>query len=239
MKWPAFAIAMVAFASSPAHAATVLYGADFENGAPNGWRGDVTSVTTAPAGQKFLGLFERKPDPANPNAPQGVPVYSTLNLATAGYTSLKVTFDLYAINGLDGDNFFSFAAQNSELLNASFSNIFPYPQTYGGPDSPGGTGSDPALFGALGYSPQMFDDYTYHLSFFVPVTSSMTSFRLGGRSSSFGDGAFGVDNFKVEGFTSAAVPEPATWAMMIMGFSLIGGSMRAARRQQLGRLARA
>jgi PEP-CTERM motif len=36
-----------------------------------------------------------------------------------------------------------------------------------------------------------------------------------------------------------AVPEPATWAMMIGGFGLVGGSMRAARRRQRAGLAAA
>lgn len=30
----------------------------------------------------------------------------------------------------------------------------------------------------------------------------------------------------------AAVPEPATWAMMIGGFGMVGGAMRSARRKQ-------
>ena len=32
----------------------------------------------------------------------------------------------------------------------------------------------------------------------------------------------------------AAVPEPATWAMMLLGFGAIGGAMRASRRKQRG-----
>ena len=36
--------------------------------------------------------------------------------------------------------------------------------------------------------------------------------------------------FSMSGVTSA-VPEPATWAMMIVGFGLVGGSMRVSRRK--------
>jgi hypothetical protein len=32
--------------------------------------------------------------------------------------------------------------------------------------------------------------------------------------------------------SASAVPEPATWAMMIGGFGMVGGSMRSARRKQ-------
>ena len=33
-------------------------------------------------------------------------------------------------------------------------------------------------------------------------------------------------------WTRSAVPEPATWAMMLLGFGLIGGAMRSAKRRQ-------
>jgi hypothetical protein len=33
-------------------------------------------------------------------------------------------------------------------------------------------------------------------------------------------------------FAASAVPEPATWAMMIGGFGMVGGAMRSARRKQ-------
>lgn len=67
--------------------------------------------------------------------------------------------------------------------------------------------------------------------------------------------ALAVDRFTLSGFTTAgnfpeffaigelnvngtaaivngAVPEPATWAMMILGFGFVGGTMRTARRRQ-------
>lgn len=40
--------------------------------------------------------------------------------------------------------------------------------------------------------------------------------------------AFGVDDFNIGNI--AAVPEPATWAMMIAGFGMIGFAMRSRRR---------
>jgi hypothetical protein len=33
-------------------------------------------------------------------------------------------------------------------------------------------------------------------------------------------------NFRVTTADAAAVPEPASWAMMISGFGLVGGAMR-------------
>jgi hypothetical protein len=44
-----------------------------------------------------------------------------------------------------------------------------------------------------------------------------------------------ADNFGAITFDIAAasgVPEPATWAMMLIGFGLAGGAMRSAKRRQ-------
>lgn len=64
-------------------------------------------------------------------------------------------------------------------------------------------------------------------SFLAGGTSGTLSFA----SDSSGDCCFGpaLDNVSI-----AAVPEPATWAMMITGFGLVGGAMR---RRNAGKLA--
>jgi len=61
---------------------------------------------------------------------------------------------------------------------------------------------------------------------------------LGAGSYSFkviGDGGGGLPaGFGVRLDTiSSAVPEPATWAMLIVGFGLVGGTMRSTRRRQV------
>ncbi len=234
MKFVAAAFTFLTVMSAPAQASVVLYSEDFQSGVANGWTGDVTTVATAPnlapdgSAYKFLGLFEREEDE---NFPQGYPVFSSLNVGTSGFGKVTVSFDLYAIDGLDGDNFFSFDADGTNYLNASFSN-FVYTQSYGGPNSPAGTGSDPNAVDRFGY-PFQFGDRTYRMSFLVPVSSQNTTFRLGGRASSYGGGAFGVDNFKVVGMSVGAVPEPATWAMLLVGFGLVGGAMRSDRRRKV------
>lgn len=43
---------------------------------------------------------------------------------------------------------------------------------------------------------------------------------------------FGIDNVRFDGVQSA-VPEPATWATMLLGFGLIGGAMRYRRRPKV------
>jgi hypothetical protein len=42
-----------------------------------------------------------------------------------------------------------------------------------------------------------------------------------------------VDNIRVAPLGASAVPEPASWAMMIAGFSAVGGAMRCRRRKAL------
>lgn len=44
------------------------------------------------------------------------------------------------------------------------------------------------------------------------------------------DDGLGVDNFRAEAVTLAAVPEPATWTMMIAGFGFVGGALRRRKR---------
>jgi len=56
---------------------------------------------------------------------------------------------------------------------------------------------------------------------------SSFSWKPGTASSGF----IQVDNINVSLPAAAAVPEPATWAMMLGGFGLIGGTMRKTRRR--------
>jgi hypothetical protein len=59
---------------------------------------------------------------------------------------------------------------------------------------------------------------TYSFSFTAPSASTELRFKVDGVTNSV-DGI--LDNVGV-----AAVPEPATWLMMILGFGMVGGAMR-------------
>ena len=50
------------------------------------------------------------------------------------------------------------------------------------------------------------------------------------------DDGLGIDNFSMSASLAPvpAVPEPATWAMMIAGFGMIGGTMRHRKRTTVG-----
>lgn len=56
--------------------------------------------------------------------------------------------------------------------------------------------------------------------------SNITSFSFVTSGSQFGENTIQTDNWNYTLSAAGAVPEPATWAMMILGFGLIGGAMR-------------
>lgn len=58
------------------------------------------------------------------------------------------------------------------------------------------------------------------------VRWSVTDIDRAGVSS---DDGLGVDDFRLSASVAAAVPEPATWAMMIGGFGVVGGALRRRR----------
>lgn len=90
-------------------------------------------------------------------------------------------------------------------------------------DLPGGIVYNPGSSGGLVYMP---------ISGGGSSGGSSSGGSSGGTGSSGGGSSGGGDTPPV-----SAVPEPATWAMMILGFGLLGGSMR--RQSRKVRLARA
>lgn len=58
------------------------------------------------------------------------------------------------------------------------------------------------------------------------VRWSVTDIDPAGVSS---DDGLGIDDFRLSASVAAAVPEPATWAMMIGGFGVVGGALRRRR----------
>ncbi|OBX19716.1 hypothetical protein A9995_03890 [Erythrobacter sp. QSSC1-22B] len=65
----------------------------------------------------------------------------------------------------------------------------------------------------IGYDPDVNNTYSVNLT---SGSNSLTTYAK------LGTGAV----------TTAAVPEPSTWAMMLLGFGFVGGAMRSAKRQQ-------
>jgi hypothetical protein len=99
-------------------------------------------------------------------------------------------------------------------------------------------GFDLAGFNNLSQSAVIINGQTYGFNQLFPrdgffgVVSDTPFTTVELRTTGFrGTDGFGVDNVTFSA-TAAAVPEPATWAMMIGGFGIVGGAMRSARRRK-------
>jgi len=72
----------------------------------------------------------------------------------------------------------------------------------------------------------------------TPIFSDFTNLAVTGGTFQFNPNGFGFGDSpntlsaSYTAGTTGAVPEPATWAMMILGLGLVGGALRARRRQE-------
>jgi hypothetical protein len=86
-----------------------------------------------------------------------------------------------------------------------------------------GTAVAASFFSAPGGEPD--------LVFFTGLPAGAGSNSLTVRGTNGGNGSFG-GSLSFTPATVAAIPEPATWAMMLGGFGMVGGAMRARRRKE-------
>lgn len=68
------------------------------------------------------------------------------------------------------------------------------------------------------------------VNFTTSLTGVSTAFTSDSVSFFFTDQALPAETYLSATFSTAAVPEPATWALMIFGFGAIGGAMRRQRK---------
>jgi PEP-CTERM motif len=88
----------------------------------------------------------------------------------------------------------------------------------------GGTGT---LLGTTSVSWLATDSFPAFKTLSFSSTSAFLSVKFIGGSTAFPNSVF-YDNFTASAV--AAVPEPATWAMMLFGFGLVGSALRSRRR---------
>ena len=212
-------------------AASTVYSNDFSANTNGFTMSGTAAVYTAPNSESFIGGLT-----------QGAG--ASLTLDTTGLSSITVNFDLYGILSIDGsnggtgpDSFRLSVGGGPVLLDETFSNFSFQNQTYG-PNAldPGRTGSDTGIYGHLGYEyvgyPGDGLDTTYHLSFtFAPTGNSTVLNFVGLSTQALSDEYFGIDNVVVT--TPGGVPEPATWAMMLLGFAGVGAMVRRSRASAL------
>jgi hypothetical protein len=148
------------------------------------------------------------------------------------HTHLRLKFDLAFIDSwdsLDGAPapdilFVDFAGQSYQwTVNTASGTIFDV-----GPGTVVSTGIN---FGYNGWA-----DTVVRYEFLFPHTASdfTLSIRFGGPGFQGGfDESWGIDNFALSAIVDSGgggvVPEPATWAMMIAGFGLVGAALRRRR----------
>jgi hypothetical protein len=131
---------------------------------------------------------------------------------------------------------FTAAVADTYLLNGNFSRLDPFVTPNGGQD-----GVLASIFKGSGstYTSLYSNVLTGSLGSSVGFTGLSTSLAAGdyidfvvNRRTAFNTDSTGLQATISFGAVAGAVPEPATWAMMIVGFGLIGGAMR--RRSGLG-----
>jgi hypothetical protein len=155
----------------------------------------------------------------------------------------EVSFTFNAAAGagtaaFDVDGFLSIDGFNSccdDIFNLDVNNVLTYSASF----ALGGVGSNRVFIAPAGatQNPVSFGPFEGgRATISVPLTlaqgSNTLTFRYTGFPQGTADEAFGISNLVVSGNAIiSGVPEPATWAMMIGGFGMVGGAMRSARRK--------
>lgn len=235
-KLPTLVTAAALGLAQPA-VAQVVFSTDFEIGQPSQITGlgSVQSTQALPAGTFGAQHFY------NDTTQTGNGGATLLTLTGLGaHSTLSLTFDFVAWNSWDGTgssfpsgDFFEILLDGTLLASIS-------PNNASGTLSIAGPAvliAGPAPYGYGDSAPFFNRDTAYAVNVSNFAHSSATAaftFRVNGNGWQGGtDEAFGLDNIVVSipDRITGAVPEPATWAMMIAGFGLIGAHLRRRRRR--------
>jgi len=209
---------------APAQAAEQLvWSVNFDNGSLAGIAGPFGSDTrTIAAGGGGIVLAQSLPGFGTRylrNTGRGTTSFQVSGLDA--HDSLRLTFDLALIDSWD--------RPNDTRWGPDFLYVTIGDTNYTwAPDWPG------TLVGRGHYAANgQWQDSVYRHSFLIPHFADSFSFsiRAGGAGYQGGnDESWGIDNVSLY---ANAVPEPATWGMLIAGFGLIGASLRRQRRARV------
>ncbi|RYG88448.1 MAG: PEP-CTERM sorting domain-containing protein [Alphaproteobacteria bacterium] len=184
-------------AAAPANAAIVA-SEDFEAGA-TGWTDNKTETPGANSGAftRHLGRH-------------GAGATTSKTFALSGTQSIvNVSFDWYRLDSWDGEQFFATITDGTNTSVSSSQGFF----FDGGPDNI--------------YNPSWTDRKTNIAFGFATTASAITLTFSSTLDQDFTDESWGVDNLMItDNSLPGGVPEPSTWAMMILGFGVMGSAMR-------------
>ncbi len=164
---------------------------------------------------------------------------------SAGAGAGLTTFDINGFISLDGQGSgFSCGVTCDDLFTLSLNGTAIYSAYF----ALGGAGSNVVLLKPLGATETVTSFGLFQggiASLSVPLTllngNNTLLFAYSGFAQGQADESFGISNVVVTGnapVTRGAVPEPATWGMMLIGFGAIGATMRR-RKAYSGALAEA
>lgn len=169
-----------------------------------------------------------QPAPTGPLASPGSVSYNFNAGAGAGLA----VFDINGFVSLDG-----FGNCCTDIFTLSLNSLPIYSASF----DLGGGGSNQVLFKPVGATETaisfgFFNGGIANLS--VPLSlgngSNTLTFAYTGAAQGIGDEAWGISNLVVTGNAlNGAVPEPSTWAMMLIGFGALAAAMRRKRGRQV------
>lgn len=155
----------------------------------------------------------------------------------AGGGTGSVAFVLDGYNTVDGREAIDNRTDYSDLFTVTLNGA----TLYSGYFRLGGIGLTSVVSNVAGFSVARTGGNVFNLGGTVTFTGGSAALAQGANTLRFaygtptpqasGDESFGISSVVVTGDApSAAVPEPAAWALMLTGFALMGGALRTRRR---------
>lgn len=198
------------------------------NGAGNNLAGDIYSFGATGSGERALGSVG-----SGSLAPTYFGGIFTNGLgSTISSLSFAYTGEQWRVsNSGDDALFFEFSTDASDLVSGTWSSISALDFAAIRDD---GTSLGAGLDGNAAANQSLISSTIANLSI---ANGASFGFRWRDANSGGNDQGLAVDNLSITaGTLAAAVPEPASWAMMIVGFGVVGGALR--RRKAAGQTVR-
>lgn len=227
MRQAGVALASTLFAAVPAHAAQIVLAPSNVVGSsgafdPRFAAGNILDQQTGTINESFAAGYWLNPDGRTP-------AFITIDLGAAQALGSFELFNSRNLGDRGTANFEIWASNSLQAVTGTGATGF----TLGGDTKAitAGTltmpGSNANIPGALFNSADTSTLYRYIQ--FRPITATS--------GSAYGGAAYGLNELRVfDAPIQSAVPEPSTWAFMIVGFGLVGGTLRK-RRPVLAQLA--